>query len=205
MNKIHVRPGLHSFFCRCFLYFGSGFGSCKLITTGALVGDPFESRDNGFLSWKSRRVLLTPGNTAQVLESYYPGGNKDTLYVADMELWRNERREHLTRLFANRAWLALRERTKAYRLLRIEQEIESAQSKGREYLAACWLTQYYCVSHNVNEHTEPTASLRWEANGPMGLQHTPKKYWHILPMAYRAIARRRRELDCVRAAKALSH
>jgi len=100
----YVRPGKKlTLYCQCYSYFGSGIGIVRLtLTGGATRGPSVESGDNGFCRWKSCEVTLQAGSTARAEESYYPGGDSDITYVADLEKWREKRRAHLARLFQDR-------------------------------------------------------------------------------------------------------
>jgi hypothetical protein len=101
----YVRPGAKLILtCQCSSYFGSGFGMVRLTLTGGATRGAITraAQDNGFLSWSSCEVTLPSGATARVEESYYPGGDRDTTYIADLEKWRLMRRAHLTRLLHDR-------------------------------------------------------------------------------------------------------
>jgi hypothetical protein len=125
---LHVRPGCTlALCCRCCSYFGSGFGSVHLtLSGGAQRGLSRESKRNGFLAWYSTLVTLPAGGIARVEESYYPGGDLATTYIADLERWRIQRRVYLTRLLSNRRLQREYAELHAARKLAIESRLRAA-------------------------------------------------------------------------------
>jgi len=100
MNIRYIRPGRTlSLYCGCHSYFGSGSGSVRLaLLGGAIRGPENASINNGFLAWSSCDVTLPSGASARVSESYYPGGDRITMYVADLAQWRSQRRAQDSRI-----------------------------------------------------------------------------------------------------------
>jgi hypothetical protein len=128
MKHTYVRPGTRYMSCSVHSYFGSGCGSVRLtLRDGARrVGEPREMCSNGFLSWNKVLVELPAGSSAVVDEWYHPGGERVTEYVADLDRWRTQRREHLRQLLAHRRQEADFRRLRMARRDEIERRLRAA-------------------------------------------------------------------------------
>lgn len=117
-------------------YFGSGCSRVRLTLSAGAVraqGSDTEER-NGFVAIYYCCVHLPAGSSAEVHEWHYPGGVHDRLYVADTARWREQRREHLIRLFADRASY----RTEMLRRARRREELMAALASAEDAAVALY-------------------------------------------------------------------